>query len=690
MSTPTLLKQFSDQIWSARRKTHKNLRNESEQAYRQAFATARGHGLYAESLIAQAAIYELNEQFEEAIWYLEQSANDKSNQLEGIAWFFLGSAYRERHPVLIRNPQNGSSPYKAIEYYQNALKDEAFDKRNWALNNLGNIYLRQGDYAEAAKQYEECLKFPDPATHYITWYNQGRLALAMKKYPEALAHLDRSVNGTEDDFDMRGSCYREMGTALMLDVLENGRPTETHDEKVSQAIRCWEKAQSEFDRFDSRSKNQPGRSGKSAVALAKMRIAQRYLDKRPPLETFRSNLKPDDRVLLTWWPPEETGPDGYSTPEERIFSQIEAVKYDRYQQYSKRNQPTAQPGNGTERGGRYDNTLIILRGWGSASPLIEDASSACRGGGYLVKWRGKGLVIDPGLDFLYNFRANKFHMREVQAVAVSHDHTDHNFDLMALDDIFYEMAKRAETEEEKKAWCYTLLCDEQTRKKPFLLNQAFHRKVDEVIYRDLKGLEDKEKTFWAEDLKLPFHVHFFRVKHGKGFPAFGLRVECLSEDWKKTEATIGFTCDTEYFDQMSQDDDDALAKHLQQCDVMIAHVSQPTLAELLSSGASKETHLGYRGVAKLIRQCNPGLTLLGEFWAGFADMRIDIAKGLKRINDKAIIIPSSIGLFVDPKANEIECSNCKNWVPADTIHVTAATQEFGPLGYICPLCQMKP
>ncbi|MBD0255784.1 MAG: hypothetical protein ICV83_08700, partial [Cytophagales bacterium] len=188
----------------------------------------------------------------------------------------------------------------------------------------------------------------------------------------------------------------------------------------------------------------------------------------------------------------------------------------------------------------------------------------------------------------------------------------------------------------------------------------------------------------------PFHVHFFRVKHGKDFPAFGLRVECLSENWKETEATIGFTCDTEYFDQMSKDDNDALAKHLQDCNVLVAHVSQPTLAELLSSGASKETHLGYRGVAKLIRQCKPGMTLLGEFWAGFADMRIDIAKGLKRINDKAIIIPSSIGLFVDPKANEIECSNCKNWVPADTIHVTAATQEFGPLGYICPLCQMKP
>ena len=43
----------------------------------------------------------------------------------------------------------------------------------------------------------------------------------------------------------------------------------------------------------------------------------------------------------------------------------------------------------------------------------------------------------------------------------------------------------------------------------------------------------------------------------------------------------------------------------------------------------QDSHLGYRGVEKLIKGCNPRpkLVLIGEFWAGLADLRMDIAHG---------------------------------------------------------------
>jgi ribonuclease BN (tRNA processing enzyme) len=280
-------------------------------------------------------------------------------------------------------------------------------------------------------------------------------------------------------------------------------------------------------------------------------------------------------------------------------------------------------------------------------------------------------------------------------VAVSHDHTDHNFDLMAIDDVFYEMSKRSENAEAKAKWCYSLFCDEGTRKKQFLDKKATHRDISNVEYNNLKNFKNKELSFHLDEVederkRLPFRIHFFRVKHGIDFPAFGIRVECIPSDGSKP-TVIGFTCDTEYFEQMDKNDTDKLVDHLQDCDILIAHVSQPTLGELLTTRLPpRENHLGYRGVAKLVKNCTPKLTVIGEFWAGFADMRIDIAKGLKRINDKAVIVPSSIGLFINPKNGEIECTNCKRWEPAANIHVTAAKEEFGPLGYICSLCRMNP
>jgi tetratricopeptide (TPR) repeat protein/ribonuclease BN (tRNA processing enzyme) len=666
-----ILESIAQQIWAARRLTQKNLRNESEQAFRKVAEYARENHFHAESLIAQGAIYELRERFEEAMWYLEQAIDDPSNHLKGIAFFFLGSVYIERFPA-----ENTEKQEEAIKCYKGAIEHEAFDKKNWAHNNLANIYFRQKKYLEAHKHYEACLQFEDN-THYITFYNQGRLALAQKDFLQAITKLESALNEAGDDYDMRGACYRERGTAYIIETLDVLKNVEESLIKIKLAIESWEKAKTEFDKYDERVHNQIGKSGKAAVAVAKIRIANGLVDKN-------GIKKPegDDDVLLRWWPPEETGPDGYSTPEERIFSQIEAIGQDRYRLYNSKNSSRFAASRKGKENIPPKNVLAILRGWGSATPLIEDASSPCLGGGYFLKWRDKGLIIDPGIDFLYNFRASGFHMREVDAVVVSHDHTDHNFDLMAIDDVFYEMSRRAVEDKATKQWSYSLFCDEQTERKEFLKDKAPHRHLlglDEN--RCERSPNNEESIDLRKREKLPFRIHYFKVQHGKYLPAFGMRVECFPAG-KGKPIVIGFTCDTQHFVE--------LEGHLKECDILVAHVSQPTLAELLTSDNPKKNHLGYRGVAKLVRNCKPKLTIIGEFWAGFADMRIDIAKGLKRINDNAAIIPSSIGLFIDPETGEVECTNCKEWTPAANIHVTAANEEFGPLGYICPLCRMNP
>jgi hypothetical protein len=108
----------------------------------------------------------------------------------------------------------------------------------------------------------------------------------------------------------------------------------------------------------------------------------------------------------------------------------------------------------------------------------------------------------------------------------------------------------------------------------------------------------------------------------------------------KPAMRIGYTADTAYFPD--------LPKHLSGCDVLIAHISQPTIDELQDASKRKEVHLGYRGTARLLKECNPKLALIGELWAGFTDLRIALIKGLRQRSGVDAILPAGWGMHQSP------------------------------------------
>lgn len=73
----------------------------------------------------------------------------------------------------------------------------------------------------------------------------------------------------------------------------------------------------------------------------------------------------------------------------------------------------------------------VLRRWNSFTPLLPTAHSG-PGGGYFVRWRGKGIAIDPGFDFLSNLRDSGYDPCNISAIIVTHSHLDHARDLEAL------------------------------------------------------------------------------------------------------------------------------------------------------------------------------------------------------------------------------------------------------------------
>ncbi len=301
------------------------------------------------------------------------------------------------------------------------------------------------------------------------------------------------------------------------------------------------------------------------------------------------------------------------------------------------------------------------------------------GGGYFLKWQGKGIVIDPGFDFIDNFHDAGYNMREVDAVLVSHNHSDHNYDLSSVDDLRYELHKRWKTlkpDQQKHDVSKCLFVIDEDTAKSFRDNKAAHRGTPLKF-----TASDCERKRWiAKENGLPVTVEHFKAEHGDDVPhAVGMRLRLHGEKGQP-DFILGYTGDTRYFE--------TLPDHLQGCDVLLAHISMPDEEEYENPDVfKKDPHLGYNGLARLIEKAQPKMVLVGEFWAGLADIRIDLIKGLRgRTGGKIPILPTGLGFHLKLPSLEVECTGCKKPVPHDHIKIAPATSPFGPLGYLCPRC----
>jgi len=82
--------------------------------------------------------------------------------------------------------------------------------------------------------------------------------------------------------------------------------------------------------------------------------------------------------------------------------------------------------------------LWILQQWNSFTPLLTAVGSDARGGGYFLEWRGRGIVIDPGIDFRRNFLEAGRVILDIDAIILTHNHLDHVGDVIPLLTLIHE------------------------------------------------------------------------------------------------------------------------------------------------------------------------------------------------------------------------------------------------------------
>lgn len=674
-------KEFVRLFWAARNE-QRSLRHKTAtepapawQAARD-FATAH-HWPWAVSLVEACGI-DWAGQTDDAISALRRCAATVPDPLKWIYNFLQGAAFRRRNDLkeAVRYfDQAVNDPYctsasadnynsagnilnnlglayqalgdhdKAIVAYKRAtdLQDQGYDTPGYAWHNLGNAYIEKGDRDRAIQAYRKALESPNYDTPGYALSNLGLAYSDRGDHSEAIEAFQQAIKLLPDD-----------DVVLALNNL--GLAYERAD-KITEAKETYSAALKARDQHGNE-------HARAKMALQKLQSG---------LAT--SSLSPDDQALVAPSAARSTPPAARPRDDEhddKLMAAIREAKETQYHKYVKK------PGSGR------DACLSILRGWSSAVTLLEGSERRWRGGGYFIRWRGHGIVIDPGFDFLRNFHDAGYHGREISLVIVSHDHPDHNSDLKDIDDLRYELFKLCLEDDHKHlpdgtpdpgGLPYLLVWDENTSHSvKFASGKPRHRLPAITLASGFPQPVNLEE----HETRLPLRIIPFKASHGSDvIHAMGFVIELLDEQHQPA-LRLGYTADTAYFPE--------LASKLAGCDALIAHISQPSTQELQDETKLKTVHLGYRGTIKLLHETHPPLALIGEFWAGYTDLRIALTKGLRHHTGLKHILPTGLGMHLSLPALEIECTDCRQPTPYASVRVAPPTDEFGNLAYLCPSC----
>lgn len=616
------------------------------------FAEAQGWD-WAKTLIEASRLDRVGE-FGKAMKFLEEIKIP--DRWEGLLKFLRGSALR-----------GSGEPEKAIQSYYEALRHPKFDARGYAWYAIGVILDSKNETDEALKAYRMAFEDPSFDRPGYALNNYGVILSIRGEHDAAINAFHKALE--DPKYDTPGNAWNNLGNAMSAKG-DCAKAIDAYlravgDPNYHTPARAWTNLAQVY--VDASLPKEAQHAFKKALALpdpegfahARARHGlQILLSKIAP-----QALSPDDRAMVAKSP-------GGAVPADVENSIIAAINEAGDTQYGKYL---------TKPKSERDDTLSILRGWSSAVTLLEGSERRWRGGGYFLKWRGFGIVIDPGFDFLRNFHDAGYHGREIHAVLVSHNHSDHNADLKNIDDLRYEIWKRlAGTKQPLRP--YVLVWDKDTDKTTKFGIEAPQHRCEPVLLSS--ALRHSIDLFSEHDEKLPFRIHPFKVQHetkGDVPNAMGMVVELLDKKGK-SKVRIGYTADTAYFPELHQ--------HLANCDVLIAHISQPTIDELQDPSKFKEAHLGYRGTARLLKECQPKVALIGEFWAGFTDLRIPLVKGLRQQSGVKAVLPAGLAVHLRLPSLDIECTECHKPTPFAEVKVAPPTDHFGSLAYLCPSCMI--
>jgi tetratricopeptide (TPR) repeat protein/ribonuclease BN (tRNA processing enzyme) len=561
---------------------------------------------------------------------------------------------------------------EALECSNKALKinptyANAWYSKSCALRNLGR-------YEEALECSNKALKINPTYANALN--NKGVLLRRIDKCEEAIECYNEALKINPDDIDAlnnKGVLFSKMG-------------------RYEEALECYNKA------LKINSKYELARSNRNVTLrhLGKFDEAQEEeeklsSEKKKEIRKLRiSNEKKKERLL------EIDAKNEVKNKLKDKYKEIFNTKEDYENKLAFSLRPRDNP--------LTENFFLVLRRWNSYTPAMLTATESNVGGGYFLHWNGKGIVIDPGFDFLDNFFSNELVIYDIDAVVITHAHVDHCSDFESLLTLLFEY-----NENNNKKKMIDVFMNLGAMKKLLgwiPIEEDKENALINRVYSLERGISYNLKDY---NLRLTVTKAIHDEVLSKTY-SVGLIFEMYGENkyTKDKPFRIGYTSDTKH--------DGDVEKQYKGVDVIIPHLGSVDtndfnleeeesfpkhefveLAEMNDFDVEEEEqyekdHLMLRGVISTIYKSHAKLAIISEFGEELGEHRTTIVGALDTVfqeNGMARCLTGDIGLNVLIPDLRVKCHYCRDYVNTNEIleGIDPAHKDKKCVVYYCKDCR---
>ncbi len=640
-------------------------------------------------------------------------AKNKSNRYKAIVCNALGNI-----GVKLQNVQNTRNYSTSETYYQEAINyDKSF---LFPYNGLGNIFRENHDYASAIEKYSEATKNEN---FMWPWNYLGDCFRYLEKYKIAMRCYNKAIDICRKSKDKtiiyplygKGRIYYELGNRnnnnekyfnKAIDIFND---TKKHLTNLPPLMRFVYKdlaqAYQKVERFEDAIKtyqliideNLFGTQNyyigliKSGIGKCESNIA-----------LARScEMESDDPARIVMC---EINRQGF---DKRAFDKKESFEVN----FLRREKMTPEDYNRINISCKNNNLLHkyiqesekkiigteieILRRWNSYTPIITNG----KGGGYFFKTDNTGIVLDPGHDFMKNFKNAGHSFSEIDIILITHAHDDHTADLESILNLQYRYNKLLKSTvlkrdfakerkistsdiEENKLYKDTIDERYNKSKKKLVLytskgvylkysgmlnhNKNFQVHLSDLEYNSIKNM-DKEIYLMQLDKgeKVSINgsavIHAIMAIHTDLFD----NCACLGYTIETDDLIFVYTGDTSWCDKdgntlEAQYKEIVQRKKPTQKIILLAHLGGFKEQEnnyIINSKDDKnvyyENHLGRLGLVKIVSSLQPDICLISEFGEEFNGLRVEISNIFNKAFKETLFFPADIGLHMVFSSTEV-------------------------------------
>lgn len=341
----------------------------------------------------------------------------------------------------------------------------------------------------------------------------------------------------------------------------------------------------------------------------------------------------------------------------------------------------------------FDSTgaeFVVLRRWNSYTPIIAENNHISKGGGYFFKLPDCGIVIDPGFNFIDNFKLQGYNFYEIDHVLITHAHNDHTADLESLLTLLHQYnemilgdfdapekntimqevlsAQPGQVQVEDRAFI------EEEAKKRFSISPrrkririymsvSTYKKYAPML--DLFNKADYDIILIKANDKLPIitsNTQKSKYLHGLEIMAISAKHNDLMSDRdslgfiiKYEKFVLVYTGDTGFSSEIEEQYMAIGKKYNKYHIVLLAHLGgfkeyekKYDVSKSLKDNNKffYKNHLGRLGLAKLIETLKPRICIISEFGEEFRKTRIVLTNHFQQIYKSTFFIPADIGLCI--------------------------------------------